>query len=209
MRKTLILAGLFATAPLIAQSTPQIPGAADPSRITGGTYATDPSHTLIEFEVDHFGFSDYFGIFGDATGTLILDPKKPADAKVDITIPVAKVITASARLTEHLLRAGKDGGKPDFFGPNPADARFVSTKVVVKGTTAKITGNLTLNGVTAPVVLDAEFKGAGINPYSKKETVGFEAETVIKRSTFGIKTGIPFVSDEVELEISVPFEKAG
>lgn len=209
MRKTLILAGLFATAPLIAQSTPQIPGAADSSRITGGTYATDPSHTLIEFEVDHFGFSDYFGIFGDATGTLILDPKKPADAKVDITIPVAKVITASARLTEHLLRAGKDGGKPDFFGPNPADARFVSTKVVVKGTTAKITGNLTLNGVTAPVVLDAEFKGAGINPYSKKETVGFEAEAVIKRSIFGINAAIPFVSDEVELEISVPFEKAG
>lgn len=209
MRKNLILAGLFATAPLIAQSTPKVPGAADPARITGGNYATDPGHTLIEFEVDHFGFSDYFGIFGDATGTLILDPKKPASAKVDITIPVAKVTTASARLTDHLLRAGKDGGKPDFFGPNPADARFVSTSVVVKGTTAKITGNLTLNGVTAPVVLDTEFKGAGINPYSKKETVGFEAETTIKRSTFGIKTGIPFVSDEVELEISVPFEKVG
>ena len=209
MRKTLILVGLFATAPLIAQSTPQVPGAADPARISGGTYATDPSHTLIEFEVDHFGFSDYFGIFGDATGSLILDPKKPASAKVDITIPVAKVTTASARLTDHLLRAGKDGGKPDFFGPNPADAHFVSTSIVVKGTTAKITGNLTLNGVTAPVVLDTEFKGAGINPYSKKETVGFEAETTIKRSTFGIKTGIPFVSDEVELEISVPFEKVG
>lgn len=209
MRKALILTGLFATAPLIAQSTPQIPGAADPTRISGGTYATDPGHTLIEFEVDHFGFSDYFGIFGDATGTLILDPKKPANAKVDITIPVSKVTTASARLTEHLLRAGKDGGKPDFFGPNPADAHFVSTSVVVKGTTAKITGNLTLNGITAPVVLDTEFKGAGINPYSKKETVGFEAETVIKRSTFGIKTGIPFVSDEVELEIAVPFEKVG
>lgn len=209
MRKTLILAGLFATAPLIAQSTPKVPGAADPARITGGNYATDPSHTLIEFEVDHFGFSDYFGIFGDATGTLILDPKKPASAKVDITIPVAKVTTASARLTDHLLRAGKDGGKPDFFGPNPADAHFVSTSVVVKGNTAKITGNLTLNGVTAPVVLDTEFKGAGINPYNKKETVGFEAETTIKRSTFGITTGIPFVSDEVELEISVPFEKVG
>lgn len=209
MRKIFILAGLLATAPLVAQSAPQVPGSADPSRITGGSYAADPNHTLIEFEVDHFGFSDYFGIFGEATGTLVLDPKKPADAKVDITIPVAKVTTANAALTAHLLRPGKDGGKPDFFGPNPADARFVSTSVVVKGTTAKITGDLTLNGVTAPVVLDAEFHGAGINPYNKKETVGFEAETTIKRSTFGINTAIPLVSDEVELEIEVAFEKAG
>jgi len=209
MRKILILAGLLITAPLIAQSVPQVPGKPDVGRITGGSYAADPSHTLIEFEVDHLGFSEYFGIFGDATGTLVLDPKKPADAVVDITIPVSKVTTASAGLTAHLLRPGKDGGKPDFFGATPADAHFVSTKVVVTGMTAKITGNLTLNGVTAPVVLDAEFKGAGINPMNKKETVGFEAETTIKRSVFGITTAIPFVSDEVELEIAVPFEKVG
>jgi len=209
MRKILILAGLLVTAPLIAQSVPQVPGKPDVSRITGGSYAADPSHTLIEFEVDHLGFSEYFGIFGDATGTLVLDPKKPADAKVDITIPVSKVTTASTGLSAHLLRPGKEGGKPDFFGATPADAHFVSTKVVVIGMTAKITGNLTLNGVTAPVVLDAEFKGAGINPMNKKETVGFEAETTIKRSVFGITTAIPFISDEVELEIAVPFEKVG
>jgi len=209
MRKILILAGLLVTAPLIAQSAPEVPGKPDVSRITGGSYTADPSHTLIEFEVDHFGFSEYFGIFGDATGTLVLNPKKPADAVVDITIPVSKVTTASTGLTAHLLRPGKEGGKPDFFGATPADAHFVSTKVVVIGMTAKITGNLTLNGVTAPVVLDAEFKGAGINPMNKKETVGFEAETTIKRSVFGITTAIPFVSDEVELEIAVPFEKVG
>lgn len=212
MRKILILASVLAAAPLLAQSAPQSapksPGALDVSRITGGTYATDPSHTLIMFDVVHFGFSDYFGLFGDATGTLVLDPKKPADAKVDITIPVAKVTTASAGLTSHLLRPGKDGKKPDFFGPAPADAHFVSTKVEVKGMTAKITGNLTLNGVTAPVVLNASFKGAGTNPYNKKETVGFAATTKIKRSAFGLTTGIPFVADDVALKIAVPFEKA-
>lgn len=209
MRKIALLTAILATAPLMAQSAPQMPGKPYVSRMTGGTYKADPSHTLIEFEVDHFGFSDYFGIFGDATGTLVLDPKRPASAKVDITVPVGKVTTASAGMTAHLLRAGKDGGKPDFFGPNPADARFVSTKIMVKGKTAKITGNLTLNGITAPVVLDTEFKGAGINPYNKRETVGFEAETTIKRSTFGLTTAIPLISDEVELEISVPFEKVG
>lgn len=209
MRKTLAilaLAAAVATTPLIGQGM-QLPGQKDASRVTAGTYKTDPGHSLIGWEVNHFGFNDYFGIFGDVAGTLTIDPANPNAAKVDVTIPVAKVTTASAGLTSHLLRAGKDGGKPDFFGPAPADARFVSTKVVASGTTAKITGNLTLNGVTKEVTLDAEFTGAGNNPFSKKPTIGFEAETTIKRSEFGIAYGIPVVSDEVELDISVAFEK--
>ena len=209
MRKTLAilaLAAAVATTPLIGQGM-QLPGQKDASRITAGTYKTDPGHSLIGWEVNHFGFNDYFGIFGDVAGTLTIDPANPNAAKVDVTIPVAKVTTASAGLTSHLLRAGKDGGKPDFFGPTPADARFVSTKVVASGMTAKITGNLTLNGVTKEVVLDAEFTGAGNNPFNKKATIGFEADTTIKRSDFGIAYALPMVSDEVELDISVAFEK--
>ncbi len=208
MRKLLLALPLFAAVPLIAQSAPQVPGTMDVARVTAGTYNTDPGHTLIGWRVSHFGFNDYFGIFGDATGTLILDPKKPNAAKVDITIPVGKVTTASSDLTGHLLRVGKDGGKPDFFGPAPADAKFVSTSVIAKGTTAKITGNLTLNGVTKPVVLDTKFSGAGNNPFSKKATVGFHAITTIKRSDFGIGYAVPMISDNVVLDISVAFEKA-
>ena len=207
MRKLLIALPLFIAVPLIAQSAPQVPGAKDVSRVTAGSYTTDPAHTLIGWRVSHFGFNDYFGIFGDSTGTLTIDPAKPNAAKVDITIPVSKVVTASAGLTGHLLRAGKDGGKADFFGPAPADAKFVSTNVVARGTSAKITGNLTLNGVTKPVVLDATFSGAGANPFNKKPTIGFHATTTIKRSEFGVAYGIPVVSDEVKLDISVAFEK--
>ena len=209
MRKLLCALPLFAAVPLIAQSAPQIPGVVDVTRVTAGTYNTDPGHTLIGWRVSHFGFNDYFGIFGDATGTLVLDPAKPNASTVDITIPIAKVTTASAGLTGHLLRAGKDGGKADFFGPAPADAKFVSTSVVAKGTTAKITGNLTLNGVTKPVVLDTTFSGAGNNPFNKKATVGFHATSVIKRSEFGISYAVPLISDDVTLDISVAFEKAG
>ncbi len=208
MRKLLLAIPLFIAVPLIAQSAPQVPGAKDVTRVTAGTYNTDPGHTLIGWRVSHFGFNDYFGIFGDSTGTLTIDPAKPNTAKVDITIPVSKVVTASAGLTGHLLRAGKDGGKADFFGPAPADAKFVSTNVVASGTNAKITGNLTLNGVTKPVVLDATFSGAGANPFNKKPTIGFHATTTIKRSEFGVAYGIPVVSDEVKLDISVAFEKA-
>lgn len=202
------LVAVVATPIVLAQGG-SAPGAPDKTRVTAGTYAADAGHTMVVWEVDHFGFSKYTGIFGDVTGTLVIDPANPAASKVDVTIPVSKVTTASSGLTGHLLRAGKDGGKPDFFGPAPADAKFVSTSVVLDsdGDEAKVTGNLTLNGVTKPVTLDVDFHGAGTNPYNKKATIGFQAETTIKRSDFGIAYGIPAVSDAVELEIHAAFEK--
>lgn len=211
--KLIALAATVAVAtPIIAQQAMQTPGQKTPAAIasiTSGTYAADPGHTLVMWEVDHLGFTPYWGIFGDVTGTLQLDPKAPNAAKVDVTIPVSKVTTASAGLTAHLLREGKDGGKPDFFGPAPADAKFVSTKVVASGSNATITGNLTLNGVMKPVTLAAKFYGAGKMPAQMggKEGLGFEATGTIKRSDFGISMGIPMVSDEVKLKIAAGFMK--
>lgn len=212
MRKVLFAALVLAAIPAIAQQMPTKPfGSKDASKITGGTYQVDPNHTLVRWTVDHLGFSPYFGIFGQATGTLTLDPKRPAAAKVDIVIPVSKVLTANPALTAHLLRPGKEGGKPDFFGANPADAHFVSTAVAVQGTKAKVTGDFTLNGVTKPVVLDVSFYGAGTMPamgaMPAKENVGFEATATIKRSDFGVLAGIPIVSDAVKLDIAAAFAK--
>ncbi|WP_326524647.1 YceI family protein [Sphingomonas sp.] len=202
----LIAATAIVAVPVVAQQAMQKPGSLNPALVTGGTYTADAAHSLIGWRVDHLGFNDYFGIFGDVAGTLTLDPKKPNAARVEVTIPVSKVTTASTGLTGHLLRAGKDGGKPDFFGPTPADAKFVSTSVTTQGQRAKITGNLTLNGVTRPVVLDAAFSGAGIG-MNKKETVGFHATATIKRSEFGIGYAIPMVSDAVNLDVTAAFEK--
>lgn len=183
------------------QAAPELPGKVDPSRVEAGTYVVDPAHTLIGFRANHFGFNDYFGIFGDSTGTLEIDPANLSAAKVDITIPVNKLTTASEGLTAHMNRA-------DFFETeNYPNARFVSTKVTVDGTAAKIEGNLTIKGITKPVVLDASFTGAGNNPFNKKLTVGFEADTIVKRSDFGVNGAIPLVSDEVQLGITVAFEK--
>lgn len=203
----LIAATAAVTAPIVAQMAK--PGAANPAVVTAGTYQTDPGHTLVVWTLDHLGFTPYTGIFGDVTGTLVLDPKNPSAAKVDVTIPVSKVTTASSGLTAHLLRAGKDGGKPDFFGPTPADAKFVSTKVVVTGQKAKITGDLTLNGVTKPVTLDASFYGAGKGPamMGGKENLGFKASATIKRSELGLSFGVPAVGDDVTLAIAAAFVK--
>jgi polyisoprenoid-binding protein YceI len=186
---------------LIAQ-----PGKPDPAAITGGTYTADAGHTLVKWEVDHLGFTPYFGIFGDITGTLVLDPKNPGAAKVEVTIPVAKVTTASAGLTSHMLKPAEAGKPADFFGAAPADAKFVSTNVAVSGQNATITGNLTLNGVTKPVTLAAKFYGAG-KGMGGKENVGFTATGAIKRSEFNVGYIIPMVSDEVKLEIVAAFVK--
>lgn len=210
----LVLAAMAATVaiatPLVAQQM-QKPGSKSTATITGGNYTADPNHTLVKWEVDHFGFSPLWGLFGQVTGTLTLDPKNPAASKVDVTIPVSKMATAVPGFTAHLLSPGKDGKKPDLFGANPADAKFVSTSIVVDedGDEAKVSGNLTLNGITKPVTLDVDFYGAGKAPAQMggKENVGFEAEATIKRSDFGINFAIPLVSDEVKLKIAAAFVK--
>lgn len=211
LRYALPLAGglaLALSAPGFADEAPALPGQADLTRVSAGTYAADPAHTLVGWRLNHFGFNDYFGIFGSIEGTLSIDPANPEAATVDVTIPVSDVTVAAAGLKEHLLRAGKDGAKPDFFGPSPEAAHFVSTSVTRTGeTTAMIVGDLTLNGVTRPIAIAAVFTGAGSNPMSQAETIGFEGRAVLKRSEFGLDTFVPMVSDQVELEVSAAFEK--
>ena len=204
-----LVAGGIAAAPvLFAQGAPQVPGARDPARVTAGTYALDAGHTLVDWEVSHFGFNNYIGLFCNITGTMTMDPAKIEAAIFAINIPVAEVTVANAGLKNHLLRPGKDGGAPDFFGPTPGMASFTSTKVVKTGaTTADVTGTLTMNGKSAPVTLKTEFIGAGANPYNKKATVGFHARTVIDRTQWGINYGVPLVGKDVTLTISAAFEK--
>ncbi len=207
MRKFLIsaaaLTALTGTA-LIAQQMPAAPGAKDPSRITGGTYQVDPGHTQIAFAYDHMGFSNNFGLISQPTGTLTLDPKKPAAAKVSIDVPIANLRTGIPALDEHLM-------KSDFFDASKfPKATFVSTSVKPDGaTSAEITGNLTIKGVTKPVTLDADFYGAGKAPAMAggKENVGFVATTTVKRSDFNMGYGVPMVGDAIELKIVAAFQK--
>ena len=186
---------------------PQLPGQMDPSRVEAGTYKSDKNHSLVGWRVNHFGFNDYFGLFGDVDATLTIDPANLAGAKVEATIPINPIV-ASQGLHDHLLKPADPGKKPDFFGPDQAPAHFVSTNVAVSGHQATITGDFTLNGVTKPVTINAEFIGAGnsFGPTPKK-TVGFEGTTTIKRSDWGLSTFVPMVSDEVELTITTAFEK--
>ncbi|GJD92196.1 Protein YceI [Methylobacterium hispanicum] len=189
---------LTLSAPAIAQTAPT----RDPAQIQAGTYAVDPNHTQVGWRVSHMGFSNYAGGFSDVSGTLELQPKNPAAAKLSVKIPVASVTTTSAKLTDELK------GDQWLDAAKFPDMTFVSTKVVPAGKDhAKVTGDLTLHGVTKPVTLDVTLVGAGTNPLNKKTTVGFEATGKLKRSEFGVKTYVPLIGDELHLTIAGAFEK--
>ena len=191
----------LAAVPLAAQQMPKTPpGAPIASRVIAGTYAVEPSHTQLLFTVNHLGFTEYTGQFTNPTGTLVLDPKNPARDKVEIVFAIDKVSTTVPALDAHLKTA-------EFFDAAKfPEARFVSTKVTVQGTNATIVGNLTLKGVTKPVVLKARFVGAGPAPMGPPTlNVGFAATTSIKRSDFGLGYGVPMVSDRVDLTINAGF----
>lgn len=194
------------TAPLIAQELPKTaPGTPDPARVTAGNYEVDTGHTQVTWQVDHLGFSKYDGQFGGITGSLLLDPARLEATRLAVTIPASGVVTTVEGLTKHMLT-------PDFLDPAKfPNATFTSTRVEKTGAaTARITGNLTLLGATRPVTLDTRFVGAGASfDPAKTLNIGFQATATIKRGDFGMKMGIPLVSDEVELRINAAFARTG
>ncbi len=214
MRKTILAvataAGIatLSVGALHAQGGPPAP-ALDPGAASSGTYKTDASHSMVAFGVNHLGFNDYYGLLGDVDATLNLDKDNLPNSSLEATIPLASVMVPSAGLRDHLLRPGQDGGAPDFFGPNPAAAHFVSTSIHSTGErTAHITGDLTFNGVTKEVIIQAELAGMGTNMMSRKETLGFHGTTTITRSEWNMGFGVPFgIADNVDLYITVAFEK--
>jgi len=194
MRPALALAA--AVAPVAAE------GRLGPVDIAPGVYVVDSKDTLARYTVMHMGFSEFWGTFPGATGTLTIDPKALDATKVDVKIPIATVETTNRELDGELF-------SDEFFdGETYRTMRFVSTGVTRTGpATAKLAGDLTMHGVTRPVVFEVAFVGAGPNAFSNAPTVGFRAEAVVKRSDFGLGKYVPIVSDETTITISAAFEK--
>ncbi|BCM82924.1 YceI family protein [Methylobacterium indicum] len=202
MKLSVLALGLVAGLALAAPAGAQGAATRDPAQIQAGTYVVDPNHTQAVFTVTHFGFSPYTGIFSDVSGTLELQPTKPAESRLKVTVPVKSLYAPSQHLVES-LKSDKWLDVAQF-----PDMTFTSTKVTPEGKDkAKVVGDLTLHGVTKPVTLEVTLVGAGANPMNKKVTVGFEAKGTIKRSDFGVKTFVPAISDEVHLVLNGAFER--
>ena len=175
---------------------------AAPAQEASGIYVVEPDHTEVLFGVSHLGFSTYYGQFPGASGTLTLDAAHPAKSKLDISVPVASVMTASPKLNAEL--AGDqwlDAGKYPTM-------TFHSTKIVRTGpTTADVTGDLTLHGVTRPVTLKATLHKIGDNPMMHVYSAGFEVSGHIKRGEFGVAHYLGPIGDDVTLIISAAFNR--
>ena len=157
-------------------------------------YILDPGHTFVVWHINHFGFSNPTGKWM-ANGTLAIDEAHPENSKLNVAIKVGDIVTAIPKLDAHLNSA-------DFFDAAKFPvATFVSDKVDVTGTTAKVSGTLTVHGVSKPVVLDVTLNKNGISPMTQNKTLGFTASTTIKRSDFGINKYLPGLGDDVKLDI--------
>ena len=166
-------------------------------------YVFDPSHSQIVFSYNHLGFSTTTGMFSGFDGKIAFDQEDPAASSVEVSFPVTTILTGWQPRDEHFQ-------SPDFFNAaENATVTFKSTGIEVTGEkTAKITGDLTMNGVTKPVVLDATMTQIGEHPMAKKPWVGFSATTQVTRSDYNLGMFAPYVSDEVSIAISIEATKA-
>lgn len=193
---TRLLAAVSAVSALLAA-----PALAEPVR-----YALDPGHSQILFSWNHLGFSETTGMFAGFEGEILFDEEAPENSSVRVEFPVSSMFTGWEQRDNHFMSA-------DFFnavadaspaGDSASMVTFESTGIEVTGeSTALITGDLTLNGVTREVVLDTTLNNQGMHPIEQRPWLGLDATTTVLRSDFGVGAFAPAVSDEVQIEISV------
>ena len=192
-------------APAAATPSPAAPAPAEgglpqlPDDQIGGAYTFDTEHSVIAWSYRHMGFSTSHGLIRGVSGRLTLDPADPAASSVEAEFPLSAVLTVSGTLDEHIFG-------PDFLnGAAPATAvTFRSTAVQQTGPrSATVTGDLALNGRTAPVTLEVALAQVAESPVEKKVKAGFDITGTFKRSDFGLGFAAPAVSDEVTLAIAV------
>lgn len=162
------------------------------------TYMLDASHSQIVFSYNHLGFSTTTGMFSGFEGTIELDAENPSASSVEVSFPTQSLITGWPAREGHFL-------SEDFFG---ADANplvtFTSTAIEVTGdNTGMITGDLTMNGNTKSVVLDATMNQLAVHPMANLPWAGFDATTTLLRSDFDMGQFAPFVGDEIAINISI------
>ncbi|TDL83608.1 polyisoprenoid-binding protein [Palleronia sediminis] len=161
-------------------------------------YDFDPGHSQIVFTYDHLGFSTNYGMFSGFDGRIMWDEADPAGSSVEVSFPVRSMMTGWAERFEHFM-------SEEFFGASKDDmVTFTSTGIEVTGDdTARITGDLSMNGVTEQVTLDTVLKKTGQHPMMQKPWLGFEATTTVSREAFGVGAFAPAIGDEVEILISI------
>jgi polyisoprenoid-binding protein YceI len=166
------------------------------------TYTIDPNHSFVHFSWNHVGFSTPSADFTDVTGVITGNHDHPEKSSVEVLIPVKSLDTHVKLLNEHLIESGEYFKTKEF--PNVAFKSTGIKNVDKKKDTFQLHGDLTVNGITKPVVLNAKLNKAGPHPfYHDAPAAGFNATTKIKRSSFGIDKFVPMVGDDLDVSITV------
>jgi polyisoprenoid-binding protein YceI len=175
----------------------------DPKQAPAGAYQMETRHTQVIFAIPHFGITDYYGRFEKVSGTLNFNPSAPEKSSVAVSVDTSSANVMSSEL------AGEIVGPSVFDSAKFPAATFKSTSVERTGpTTGRMTGDLTLHGVTKPVTFDVTFNGGLPAPMGGAAyDIGFHATTVINRSDFGLDKMMwsSAVGDEVKLTIEALF----
>lgn len=174
------------------------------SSLCATTYTLESNHTQGTVRWNHLGFAYPTAQFSQVEGTLEFDPGNPARSSVMVTIPMEQLRTGIPDLDD-------DFRSPTFFDlAKYPTATFKSTRVETTATPGqlKVTGELTLRGITKPVILDVIVNKVGTNPRLHLPAVGFDATTTLKRSDFGLGKFVPQVADEVTIHITCEAEEA-
>lgn len=167
------------------------------------TYVFDKAHTDIQFSWDHFGFSTTSAEFEEFSGELRFDTEDRAKSSVDVTIDLDSVDSGYDTFNEHLTE------KPEWFDTEQyPEATFTSTKIESAGDNRlRVTGDLTLKGVTKEVTLETTINKIGQHPVTEAKTIGFDATTTVSRSAFDMGKYAPSVGDEVTISISSEMQR--
>jgi len=175
-----------------------------------GDYRLDINHTSVNFRISHLGFSHYTARFTRMDGRLKFDPDHPANQSVEATIDANSIQTNYVGPPK--LDFDAQVGREFLHAAEHPQITFRSTKVDVTGAnTARVTGDLTLNGVTRPVTLETKFNGGWPRNAMDGARIGFSAHGAFRRSDFGITYGLPApgtnlgVGDEIEVIIETEF----
>jgi polyisoprenoid-binding protein YceI len=169
-------------------------------------YDIDSSHSGVVFGWNHFGFSNPTARFDKIEGSVLLDKTDLTKSAISVTLPLESLDTGVSKLDQELKG-------PEFFDAAKYPAiTFKSTKVEKTGENGlKVTGELTVHGVTKVVTLDAKVNKIGIFEIPgviKAPAAGFDATTIIKRSDFGVTKYLPVVSDEIPVRITLDAKQA-
>jgi polyisoprenoid-binding protein YceI len=184
----------------VAYAQAQAPFSKDFTAQPAGEYLLDKSHASVTWRVSHLGLSQYTARFDKMDGKIQYTPATSTASKVEFTIDATSINTGLAPFNKKLQAS-------EYFDAekNPS-ITFKSTKIEpIAGGKFKMTGDMTLRGVTKPMTWDVTFNGGVYNRFAQAHAVGFSAKGIVKRTDWGMKELVPMIGDDVEVLVEVEF----